>query len=87
MGKEFCHVVAGEILDFDQEYAEVNGQILEDVNCVYYEQPGENGNKLIVSLKDNSILWAGNIINIRAHIKAFKKGIRTDRKVLEKVIR
>lgn len=80
-----CHEIAGEILNFEKEYAEVNGQIFNDVNCVYYEQPGENGYKLIVSIKDKSILWTEGLTPISSHITAFKEGLRTDIKILRKL--
>lgn len=81
-----CHNLAKNILNFDKDYAITNGYFLEDINCICYDQPGEEGHRLIVSLKDNSILWAGKTIPIEIQIKAFKDGIRTDKNILKKII-
>lgn len=78
-----CHRIAEKVLGFEKEYAEFNGQVLEDINCVYYEQPGENGQKLIVSITDKTILWTLGFIPMSAHLEAFKDGIRTSEKILK----
>lgn len=81
-----CHSLAQQILEFDEDYAAFNGQYINEANCIYYSQPDEDGYKLIVSLKDRSVLWAGKIIPTAAHIKAFKEGLRSDQNIVFSLI-
>lgn len=82
---EECHSLASQILNFNKEYAELNGQYIPETDSIHYRQPGENGVSLLISLKDNSLLWAWSSVPLTSHLKAFKQGIRTSKETVYRV--
>jgi len=76
-----CDLIAKEYLDLDENTLSLNRQSLKEIYSCYYSEPDEDGNALIVC-KDGSFLHANKLISLELHIEAFKRGIRSSKKVL-----
>ena len=82
---EFCDSVAMRYLNFSEICAELNRQEIPDMQAFYYSQSEKDGYALIVC-KDGSILHTNKSVPLELHIQAFKNGLRSSEKTLNKLL-
>lgn len=80
-----CDEFASKYLFLDEISREMNRQIIPSLMAVYYSQPGEDGASLLVC-RDGSILYARVAMNVTTHVKAFKEGLRSNKKMLDQLL-